>query len=45
VLAQLAADALLVIGSVANKGLKGLVLGNTAERVLHHVTTEMLVVN
>ena len=44
-LAQLATDALLVIGSVANKGLKGLVLGNTAERVLHRVTTEMLVVN
>lgn len=45
VLAQLAVDALLVIGSAANKGLRGLVLGNTAERILHRVTTEMLVVN
>jgi len=45
VLAELATDGLLVIGSAANKGLKGLVLGNTAERILHHVTTEMLVVN
>lgn len=44
VLADLAADALLVIGSAANKGFKGLVLGNTAERVLLHVSTEMLVV-
>lgn len=45
VLAELAADGLLVIGSVANRGLKGLVLGNTAERILYHMTTEMLVVN
>lgn len=45
VLATLAADGLLVIGSVANRGLRGLVLGNTAERILHHMTTEMLVVN
>lgn len=45
VLANLAADGLLVIGSAANKGLRGLVLGNTAERILHHIGTEMLVVN
>lgn len=45
VVATLAADGLLVIGSVANKGVKGMVLGNTAERILHHMTTEMLVVN
>ncbi|MFZ5653302.1 MAG: universal stress protein [Pseudomonadota bacterium] len=45
VLAAAAADGLLVIGSVANRGLKGLVLGNTAERILRHMTTEMLVVN
>lgn len=45
VVPALAADGLLVIGSVANRGLKGMVLGNTAERILHHMTTEMLVVN
>ncbi len=45
VLAEVAAEGLLVIGSVANKGLKGFVLGNTAERVLYQMTTEMLVVN
>ena len=45
VVTALAADGLLVIGSVANKGLKGMVLGNTAERILHRMTTEMLVVN
>lgn len=45
VLADLAATGLLVIGSAANKGLKGLVLGNTAERILHRIATEMLVVN
>lgn len=45
VVSALAAGGLLVIGSVANKGLKGMVLGNTAERILHHMTTEMLVVN
>ncbi len=45
VLADLAAEALLVLGSVANKGFRGLVLGNTAERILHRVATELLVVN
>lgn len=36
---------LLVIGSAANRGVKGFLLGNTAERILHHIHTEMLVVN
>ncbi len=40
-----AEDGLLVIGSAANQGLKGMFLGNTAERILHHMKTEMLVVN
>ena len=39
------ADALLVIGNAANKGLKGLLLGNTAERILRGMKTDMLVVN
>ena len=39
------ANALLVIGSAANKGLKGLLLGNTAERILRGMKTDMLVVN
>jgi len=38
-------DALLVIGNAANKGLKGLLIGNTAERVLRSMKTDMLVVN
>lgn len=37
--------ALLVIGSAANRGVKGFLLGNTAERILHRIHTEMLVVN
>ena len=36
---------LLVIGNSANKGVKGLLLGNTAERILHHMKSDMLVVN
>ncbi|OUS13090.1 hypothetical protein A9Q89_03595 [Gammaproteobacteria bacterium 53_120_T64] len=38
-------DALLVIGSAANRGLKALLLGNTAERILRSMKTDMLVVN
>ncbi len=34
----------LVIGTVANKGLAGAFLGNTAERILHHVNRDLLVV-
>jgi nucleotide-binding universal stress UspA family protein len=36
---------LLVIGSAANKGVKGFFIGNTAERILHHMKSDMLVVN
>lgn len=36
---------LLVLGSAANKGLKGFWIGNTAERILHHMQSDMLVVN
>ncbi len=36
---------LLVIGSAANKGVKGFWIGNTAERILHHMRSDMLVVN
>lgn len=45
VVSQAAEGGLLVIGSAANKGIKGLFLGNTAERILQHMKTEMLVVN
>ncbi|RLA53534.1 MAG: hypothetical protein DRR42_04510 [Gammaproteobacteria bacterium] len=36
---------LLVIGSAANKGVKGFWIGNTAERILHHMQSDMLVIN
>ena len=36
---------LLVVGTVANKGLSALLLGNTAERILHAVDVDILVVN
>ena len=45
IVSKAAEGGILVIGSAANRGLKGLLLGNTAERVLQHVQTEMLVVN
>lgn len=38
-------NALLVMGNSANRGLKGLLLGNTAERILHNMKSDMLVVN
>ncbi|MBL4782774.1 MAG: universal stress protein [Porticoccaceae bacterium] len=38
-------DALLVIGNASNKGFKALLLGNTAERILRSMKTDMLVVN
>ncbi|MDF1831202.1 MAG: universal stress protein [Porticoccaceae bacterium] len=38
-------EALLVIGNAANKGLKGFLIGNTAERILRGMKTHMLVVN
>lgn len=36
---------LLVIGNMGNKGLRGFFVGNTAERLLHHLKGDMLVVN
>ncbi|WP_461480790.1 universal stress protein [Porticoccus sp.] len=36
---------LLVIGSMARKGISGHLLGNTAERVLHRLQRDVLVVN
>jgi len=38
-------EGLLVIGTIANKGLKGFFLGNTAERILKHLQGDMLVIN
>lgn len=35
---------LVVVGSVGRQGLKGVLLGNTAEKVLHHLRTDILVV-
>lgn len=40
---KLKAD-VLVMGSVGRKGIKGLLLGNTAEKVIHHLRTDLLVV-
>lgn len=46
ILQQAAAEAgLLVIGTIANKGLRGFFLGNTAERLLQHLEGDMLVVD
>lgn len=45
VLINTTGQGLLVIGSRANKGVKGLLLGNTAERVLNHMQGDLLVVN
>jgi nucleotide-binding universal stress UspA family protein len=39
------AGGLLVIGTAANKGVKGFWIGNTAERILHRMQSDMLVVN
>jgi universal stress protein E len=40
-----AQSGLLVVGTLANKGLKGLIIGNTAERIISHVSGDLLVVN
>lgn len=40
---ELKAD-LVIIGSIGREGVKGFLLGNTAERVLHHLRTDMLIV-
>ena len=46
VLEEAAADAgILVLGTIANRGWKGLVIGNTAERILSRVGGDMLVVS
>ncbi len=45
-LAELVGDSsLLVIGSAANRGLAGKFIGNTSEKVLHYLTSDMLVVH
>ena len=45
-LAQLVGNSsLLVIGSAANRGLAGKFIGNTSEKVLHYLTSDMLVVH
>ena len=36
--------ALVVMGSVGRKGVKGLLLGNTAEKVLHNIRTDVLII-
>lgn len=41
----LSENGLLVIGTIANKGLKGFFIGNTSERLLSHLDGDMLVVN
>lgn len=41
----MSASGLLVMGTIANKGLKGFFLGNTSERLLSHMQGDMLVVN
>lgn len=46
VLEEAIADAgLLVLGTLAKRGIRGLFVGNTAERILRHVDGDMLVVN
>jgi len=35
---------LVILGSVARKGVSGLLLGNTAEKVLHHLRTDCLII-
>lgn len=42
---ELAESGLLVIGTIANKGIKGVFVGNTCERLLRHLQGDMLVVN
>lgn len=37
-------DGFLLVGNAANSGMKGFFLGNTAERLLHHLDGDMLVV-
>ena len=37
-------SSLVILGSVGRKGLRGLVLGNTAEKVIHYLRTDCLIV-
>jgi universal stress protein E len=37
-------SSLVILGSVARKGVSGLLLGNTAEKVLHHLRTDCLII-
>jgi universal stress protein E len=41
----MAESGILVLGTIANKGVKGFFVGNTAERILRHVSGDMFVVN
>lgn len=43
--AATADNGLLVIGSVANRGLSGKLIGNTSEKVLHYLTGDVVVVH
>jgi universal stress protein E len=36
---------LVVIGNVGRKGLTGMIIGNTAEKILKNITSDVLVVN
>ena len=48
VIARLAEDLdaeLVVVGTHARQGLKGLVLGNTSERLVHHLHTDLVTVH
>lgn len=45
IIEEVGQSGLLVIGSVARKGISGHLLGNTSERVLHRLQGDVLVVN
>jgi universal stress protein E len=48
VIASLAEDLnaeVVVVGTHARRGLKGILLGNTAERLVHHLTTDILTIH
>ncbi len=42
---QVGNNALLVLGSAADRGLAGKLIGNTAEKVLHYLATDLLIVH
>lgn len=35
----------VVVGSVGNKGVRGKLIGNTAEKIIHHTRTDLLVIS